>query len=205
MLIGLAGIFAALFLKRPAANPNPPSAPATETVPQPGVPKMAAVSNPEPAATNPAVAPAPVVAGTNGDTSAHDAYVRAHLDRLTELQANDDPASLHEILGELTNSEKVIRAGRDFSGDSIRQPRRDSRADQSRRASFRSGGEKGAAGRRRFPGAAQLDGNSQGAPQRKNHWNRPLIFSCEIRAGARASFRRKKFSFRLLLSAPVIL
>jgi hypothetical protein len=103
VFIGLAGIFTVLFLKRPAANPPP--APAS----QPDVPKMAAASNTEPVVTNPAVAVAPAIAGTNEDTSAHDAYLQGRLDRLARLQANDDPASLHEILGELTNSEKVIR------------------------------------------------------------------------------------------------
>jgi hypothetical protein len=107
VFIGLAGIVAVLFLKRPAANP-PPAA-AVETAVQPDVPKMAAASNSGPVVTNPAVAVAPAIADTNEDTSAHDAYLQGHLDRLSALQANDDPASLHEILGELTNSEKVIR------------------------------------------------------------------------------------------------
>jgi type IV secretory pathway VirB10-like protein len=109
VFIGLAGIFAALFLKRPPANPNPSPAPAAETASQPDVPKMAATSNAETIARNPPVAVAPAVADTNEDTSAHDAYLQARLDKLTQLQANDDPESLHEILGELTNSEKVIR------------------------------------------------------------------------------------------------
>ena len=107
VFIGLAGIVAALFLKRPAASP-PPAA-ATEPAVQPDVPKMAAASNTEPVVTNPAVAVAPAIADTNEDTSAHDTYLQEHLDRLSQLQANDDPASLHEILGELTNSEQVIR------------------------------------------------------------------------------------------------
>jgi hypothetical protein len=109
VFIGLAGIFAVFFLKRPAANPNPPPVAATETAVQPDVPKIAAASNTETIVTNPVVAAAPAIADTNEDTSAHDAYLQGHLDRLTQLEANDDPASLHEILGELTNSEQVIR------------------------------------------------------------------------------------------------
>jgi hypothetical protein len=106
VLIGLAGIFAAFFLKRPAATlPVAANGPAV----QPDVPKMAAISNTETIVKSPAVAVAPVLTGTNDDPAARDAYVQTQLDRLTRLQANDDPASLHEILDELTNSEKVIR------------------------------------------------------------------------------------------------
>jgi hypothetical protein len=103
VFIGLAGIFAMLFLRRPAANPPPVVA--TPPAVQPDVPKMAAVSNTEPVVTNPVVA----IAVTNDDAAARNAYLHEHIDRLARLQANNDPDSLHEILGELTNSEKVIR------------------------------------------------------------------------------------------------
>lgn len=83
LLIGLAGVCCALYLKRPAANPKPPAGTATQTTP--------------PAAKN---------SGTN---DAHTAYVKEHLATLSKLQSNDDAESLQTILSDLTNSEKTVR------------------------------------------------------------------------------------------------
>ena len=51
-----------------------------------------------------------MVADTNAQAEAHEAMVQAEIDKLTELQANDDADSLHAILADLTNSDKEIRA-----------------------------------------------------------------------------------------------
>jgi len=45
---------------------------------------------------------------TNG-MSAHDIYIHEEMAKLWHLQANDDTDSLHQILADMTNSEKQIR------------------------------------------------------------------------------------------------
>jgi hypothetical protein len=128
LLAGLAGFAGIFFLKRlttpfqplpPAANVQtlasapPVSSDASgvhEVVPA-NPPVSAVITNPAPEnqiaqATNiPPVAPA-----TNAPVVDHETYVQSEIDRLQELQANDDAQSLHAILAELTNSDKTVRA-----------------------------------------------------------------------------------------------
>jgi hypothetical protein len=121
LLAGLAGVTGIVLLK----HPSPPPAPAAQAV-QPVAPPAAPVSQPEALAApvTPAPAPAvpalvavppvvanpvPVVAAV--DTNAmHEAAVQASIDKLQELQGNDDPASLKAILTELVNPDKQVRA-----------------------------------------------------------------------------------------------
>ncbi len=118
LLAGLAGITGIVLLKHPAA---PPPAPATQEVPPAAPPikpeVVAALVMPAPAPAVPVPAavppvatnPAPVVDAV--DTNAlHEAAVQAKIDKLQELQANDDPASLKAILTELVNPDKEVRA-----------------------------------------------------------------------------------------------
>ena len=120
LLAGLAGITGIVLLKHPAPTPapvvqaappaSPPAAPARRpevvvtpvtAVPAPIVPAPVAVP---PVATN----PVPVVDAQ--DTNAeHEAAVQATIDKLQDLQANDDPASFKAILTELGNPDQKVR------------------------------------------------------------------------------------------------
>ena len=120
LLAGLAGITGIVLLKRqspppaPSAQAVPPAAPAIKPeavaapvtpAPAPAAPALVAVT---PAATNPApVLPVVDAVETNAE---HEAAVQAEIDKLQDLQANDDPASLKAILTELTNPDKEVRA-----------------------------------------------------------------------------------------------
>jgi hypothetical protein len=128
LLAGLAGFAGIFFLKRlttpaqppsPAANvqtlasapPAPPDAGVVHEVAPALPPASAVITNSAPEnqiaqGTNiPPVAPA-----TNAPVVDHETYVQSEIDKLQELQANDDPQSLHTILADLTNSDKTIRA-----------------------------------------------------------------------------------------------
>ena len=117
LLVGIAGI-AAIFLLKHAATPPATIQTPPEIVSQPAAPPVTpAADNPTPAKPVATFANAPVektisqpAADTNALAEAHDAMVQAEVDKLTELQANDDAASLHAILADLTNSDKEIRA-----------------------------------------------------------------------------------------------
>src|SRR5262249_38983641 len=116
VLAGLAGLAVIFYLK-------PRSHPAIEKVPEvvttaplvtPAVPKAAPVvstpplkplvSTPVPN-TPPMATPISVAPGVTVD----DPVVQAKINRLEELQANDDAESLREILSELTNPNPIIR------------------------------------------------------------------------------------------------
>jgi len=109
LLAGLAGLAGIFFLKHLAAPAQPTE---TSTVRQEIKPATSAIS---PTANNamtvnPAMPSALFAADTNKLAAEHEAYVQAHIDKLQELQANDDAQSLQAILSELTNSDKEIRA-----------------------------------------------------------------------------------------------
>ena len=121
LLAGLAGITGIVLLKHPAA---PPPAPATVQEVPPAAPPAAPAIQPEVVAAPVTPAPAPVAVPavvTNPapilpvveavDTNAvHEAAVQATINKLQELQANDDSASLKAILTELVNPDKEVRA-----------------------------------------------------------------------------------------------
>ena len=113
LLAGLAGL-AVIFLLKP--SPNRPQAatvplvqPATSTPEtKPAVPQVSPVTN-NPAATTPArlVNYTPFTIGKVVGDGAE--AIQKQIDRLEELQANDDDASLQAILAELTNTNRIIR------------------------------------------------------------------------------------------------
>jgi len=111
LLVGLAGLAIIFFLKPPA---NPPQVEVSKVQPVAVAPE-----------TNP---PAPQIAPTNAAVVAISSkptnsarvrtarvtgpdaeYIEAQINRLEELQANDDDASLQAILKELTNSNPIVR------------------------------------------------------------------------------------------------
>lgn len=116
LLAGLAGITGIVLLKhqepppasvaiqeaQPAAPPKPEAVAAPVTpMPAPAVPGPTAV-------TLVTTSPASVLAAM--DTNAlHEAAVQATIDKLQELQSNDDPASLKAILTELNDPDKQVR------------------------------------------------------------------------------------------------
>ena len=112
MLAGLAGIVGMFALKQLTEPRQPATAPMT-------LQQVRAVvlpaASPVRATNTPAMAnPAETVASsepvdTNALAEAHEADIQAHIDRLQELQAEDDPVSLQAILAELTSPEKEIR------------------------------------------------------------------------------------------------
>ncbi len=121
LLIGLAGITGIVWLRHPASAPTtvaipvvPPVAPPAAPISQPEV-----VATPAPAPFRPVVPPPgavppvvtnPVPVVDAPDTNAeHEAAVQATIDKLQDLQANDDPASLKAILTELGNPEQKVR------------------------------------------------------------------------------------------------
>jgi len=122
LLAGLAGITGIVLIKHqasplvPVATKEiqavaPPAAPVIKNdepmAASPVIPTPVAVAVP-PAVTNPAPV-LPVVADLETN-AAHEAEVQAQIDKLQDLQANDDPASLKAILTELGNSDQEVRA-----------------------------------------------------------------------------------------------
>lgn len=124
VLAGFAGIF---FLKRlttpaqppsPAANVQalasaPPISPDASVVHEiaPDVPPVSTVitnSTPENQIAQVTNIP-PVAPVTDAPVVDHEAYVQSEIDKLQELQANDDAQSLRAILADLTNPDKTIR------------------------------------------------------------------------------------------------
>ncbi len=109
LLAGVAGLAVILFLKPTAKQPPiaeavvaPPAAPA----PEPKTAHVAFHRPTPPAAVNPGEPiPFTIPAATGPDA----AEVQAQIDRLAELQANDDDASLQAILKELTNENQLVR------------------------------------------------------------------------------------------------
>ncbi|MGO8838244.1 MAG: HEAT repeat domain-containing protein [Limisphaerales bacterium] len=105
VLAGLAGVSGIFLLKHLA---SPPSAAATvaiaETKPAAPEPTPAVRNVPPPAP----VAAAPVVTNTLTEEQ-RQAAIEAETDRLQEWSMNDDPASLSNILADLTSPEKEVR------------------------------------------------------------------------------------------------
>jgi len=125
LLAGLAGITGIVLLKHQSPPPTPaaqqvqavapPTTPAikTEVLDAPVTPAPASIAAPVAVAAPPvATNPAPVLPVVDSvDTNAqHEAEVQAQIDKLQDLQANDDPASLKAILTELGNSDQEVRA-----------------------------------------------------------------------------------------------
>src|ERR1035438_6602648 len=92
------GVF---FLKQHLGNVAPPP-PVTESV------TPAPVANVAPPPTPAPVVTAPVVTNTLTDEQRQDA-IDAETDRLQDWSMNNDPASLSNILADLTNPEKANR------------------------------------------------------------------------------------------------
>jgi hypothetical protein len=128
LLAGLAGFAGIFFLKR-LTTPDQPLSPAANVqtlasappvsfdagviheVP-PAVPTVSAVitnSAPENQIAQVTNIP-PVAPAANAPVIDHETYAQSEIDKLQELQANDDAQSLHAILADLTNSDKTIRA-----------------------------------------------------------------------------------------------
>ena len=105
-----AAVIPALLFLKPAATPMPgetaaltaPADPAPTALP---VRPIASPATPD---LVPTVA-APLPATADADAEKEAAEIQAKIDRLEELQANDDAESLHAILNELTDSNRVIR------------------------------------------------------------------------------------------------
>ena len=99
-----AALIPALLFLKPASPPAPaeiadltaPAAPASTAVP---VRPIASPAAPDPVPT--------VAADAEAEKEA--AEIQAKIDRLEDLQSNDDAESLHAILNELTDSNRVIR------------------------------------------------------------------------------------------------
>jgi hypothetical protein len=115
ILAGFAGLLGIFFVKRLAVPPQPAPPVAASPIPVPVAPVVAPVASnkvplnqPVPVAQVANIAR--IAADTNAAAEEHAAYVQARLDKLDELEANDDADSLHAILAELSNSDKEIRA-----------------------------------------------------------------------------------------------
>ena len=121
LLVGLAGLGGIILLKKLAA-PAPQAAiavaqppPAVSTAPpeiKPVAPQVSqTVTTVNHAVTVSPVAPAPpATVNSAGAAAKNEADIQAHIDKLQELQANDDNASFQAIISELTNADKTIRA-----------------------------------------------------------------------------------------------
>ena len=121
LLVGFAGFGGILLLKKLAAPALPAAIavaqpPAAATAPREFKPVAPQVSQTitttvnHAVTANPVVAVPPVAVNPAGDANKNEADLQARIDKLQELQANDDAASLQAILSELTNSDKTIRA-----------------------------------------------------------------------------------------------
>ena len=109
-----AALIPALLFLKPASPPAPaeiadltaPAAPASTAVP---VRPIASPAAPDPVPTVAAPLPATADADADADAEKEAAEIQAKIDRLEDLQSNDDAESLHAILNELTDSNRVIR------------------------------------------------------------------------------------------------
>jgi hypothetical protein len=118
LLAGLAGCVGIFLLKHlTTPSPSAPTTIASQSV-EPAVPPTSPItSNAAPVIPVVTLANAPVVktvsrvaVDTNALAEEHKAYVEAEIDKLNDLESHDDADSLHAILGDLTNSDKEIRA-----------------------------------------------------------------------------------------------
>lgn len=110
LLAGLAGLLGIIFLKDLAASMQSPRLVIAGQEAAPDSKNASAPAPVKPAIAEFAPVVPPAVTDTNKLAEQHVAYVQAEIDKLTELQANDDVESLHAILAQLTNSDKEIRA-----------------------------------------------------------------------------------------------
>jgi|GEM_PF-1434495 len=115
LLVGVAGFAVILFLKPPVKRPPtaealvaPPVIPSPETKPA-SVEVHPPATTPATAAPVNPVKPAQIPFTTPTATGPDAAEVQAQIDRLEDLQSNDDDASLQAILKELTNTNQLIR------------------------------------------------------------------------------------------------
>jgi len=106
LLAGLAGVTGILLIKHQVAPPEA-AAPIAMAETKPPAPQTA------PTITSvPPPAPVPVTAAPATNTLTPEqrkAAINAEAERLQEWSMNDDPASLSNILADLTNSEKAVR------------------------------------------------------------------------------------------------
>lgn len=116
LLVGVAGLAVIFFLKQSVNRPPsvealvaPPANPSLETnIASIEVhPPVSAPATPAP--LKPIKPRPPIPFTTPAATGPDAAGVQAQIDRLTELQANDDDASLQAILKELTNTNQLVR------------------------------------------------------------------------------------------------
>jgi hypothetical protein len=108
LLAGLAGITGIFFLNNLVGQPQPAVAPISLQEIKSAA-KAAPATN-KPVALNhvePVFPTGPV--DTNALAEEHEQYVQEHIEKLQDLQSEDDPQSLQAILAELTNSDKKIR------------------------------------------------------------------------------------------------
>jgi hypothetical protein len=115
LLAGAAGLAGIFFLKhlgdRPPPEPVASVQPAVSApAPSPAPPQVSPATN-SLVVVVPVTTPTPprIAARTNAVTAPDADSIQKKIDRLQELQANDDAASLKEILAELTNTNKTIR------------------------------------------------------------------------------------------------
>jgi len=112
LLAGLAGIVGIFFLNNLVGHPQPVAPPILRPEIRPGAPPVIqTVSGPKPAvALNPVktVFPSETV-DTNALAEKHEAEIQEHIEKLQELQVNDDAQSLQAILSELTSPDKEVR------------------------------------------------------------------------------------------------
>jgi len=101
LLLALLVLGAAFFLKQHLGNTATPP-PVTESATPAPVANVAPPPAPAPVAATPVVTNAPT-------PEQHQAAIEAEADRLQQWSMNDDPASLSNILADLTNPEKEIR------------------------------------------------------------------------------------------------
>jgi hypothetical protein len=104
ILLAVLVLGAAFFLKQRMGSASAPPAGAEITPPVPVTAPNAVMS----VAPPPVIPPAPTVTNTLTPEQRQTA-IEAETDRLQQWSMNDDPASLSNILADLTNSEKEIR------------------------------------------------------------------------------------------------
>ena len=115
LLTGLAGVAVILFLKLAASRPQTAVVPAPITQPVVVLPKTITEALPIAPAKNvttiatPSQPKKPAPGGTGAASNEAAAKIQAQIDRLVDLQSNDDDASLQAILKELANTNPIIR------------------------------------------------------------------------------------------------
>jgi hypothetical protein len=115
LLAGAVGLAVIFFLKPSASHPQMAVVPIAQTQPAaPPLENKPVISQDSPAMVNATVTtPAHLAKSppfTTGQVVGENAeYIQKQIDRLEELEANDDDASLQAILKELTNTNRLVR------------------------------------------------------------------------------------------------